>query len=242
MENILNTQSTANLTKHIAIIIDSLAGGGAEKVMLTLASELVNQGHCVSFFSLKNTADYEVPSNIKLIFPLASYSGRVRGWFNRRSLANMLKASIQAEEKAHGEFDLVLVNLYESYRLASACELKHCFYIIHNSYVQELKREMLMGPIKYFYMKSILKMLEGKDLIAVSKGVKGELEQTGLFRPASVKHIYNPFDICLIQSQSQAKIDSPGLYYMWGARQKQSVMMYYLRPLKKSTQLTNLCV
>jgi glycosyltransferase involved in cell wall biosynthesis len=209
MENILNTQSTANSTKHIAIIIDSLAGGGAEKVMLTLASELVNQGHCVSFFSLKNTADYEVPSNIKLIFPLKSYSGRVRGWFNRRSLANMLKASIQAEEQAQGEFDLVLVNLYESYRLASACDLKHCFYIIHNSYVQELKREMRMGPIKYFYMKSILKMLEGKDLIAVSKGVKGELEQTRLFKPASVKHIYNPFDISLIQSQSQAKIDSP---------------------------------
>jgi glycosyltransferase involved in cell wall biosynthesis len=209
METTLNIEKNAAKAKRIAVIIDSLAGGGAEKVMLTLASELVSQGHKVTFFSLKNTADYEVPSNITLIFPLKTHRGPVRGWFNRKTLANKLKASIDAEQQAQGEFDLVLVNLYESYRLASACELKHCFYIIHNSYVQELKREMRMGPVKYFYMKSILKLLKGKNLIAVSKGVTAELEQTRLFKPASVRHIYNPFDINLIKEQSKATIESP---------------------------------
>ncbi|MDU0113633.1 hypothetical protein RT723_11615 [Psychrosphaera aquimarina] len=38
------------IEKNIAIFIDSLGGGGAEKVMLTLASGLVDKGHQVHFF------------------------------------------------------------------------------------------------------------------------------------------------------------------------------------------------
>ena len=50
--------------KRIAIAIEHLAGGGAEKVMLTLAQELVKLGHEVHFLVLKDNADYLVPSNI----------------------------------------------------------------------------------------------------------------------------------------------------------------------------------
>ncbi|WP_395339086.1 glycosyltransferase [Ningiella sp. W23] len=189
------TDEQAMAHKNIAIIIDSLAGGGAEKVMLTLATEMVSQGHQVTFFSLKNTTQYVVPSNIGLEFPLASFNGRVRGWLNREKLAGMLQKSVNDVERVNGTFDLILVNLYESYRLASACEFKHCYYVIHNSYVQELKRERRMGPIKYFYMQRILKTLNGKDLIAVSKGVAKEVSEARLFRATSVRCIYNPFDI-----------------------------------------------
>ncbi|MFC4700703.1 glycosyltransferase [Glaciecola siphonariae] len=194
--------------KNIAIIIDSLAGGGAEKVMLTLASEMLAKGHKVTFFSLKNTAQYDVPSGIELIFPLAKFKGAVRGWFNQGILANMLNASVLEAQQRGGHFDMVLVNLYESYRLASACQFKNCYYIIHNSYVQELKRERRMGPIKYLYMRRILKMLTGKKLIAVSKGVAAELRQASLFTPESVQHIYNPFNVDLIRQQAKEDIDA----------------------------------
>ena len=194
--------------KNIAIIIDSLAGGGAEKVMLTLASEMIAQGHSVTFFSLKNTTQYDIPKDIKVKFPLYRFAGRIRGWFNREKLAAMLQASMSETEQEQGKFDMVLVNLYESYRVASACKFTNCFYVIHNSYVQELKRERRMGPIKYFYMQKILKELSGKNLIAVSEGVADEVSKASLFRPKSVVCIYNPFDIEQIQRLANEEIDA----------------------------------
>lgn len=200
--------------KNIAIIIDSLAGGGAEKVMITLASALVEQGHQVTFFSLKKVAQYEIPPSISLIFPLADFKGQVRGWFNRDKLASMLKASVKNAERSHGEFDMVLVNLHESYRLASACDLKRCFYIMHSSYEQELKREKRMGPLKYLYMKQILKNLKGKDLVAVSEGVTREIEQSSVLAPKSVTCIYNPFEIEQIRQLADLpmEIEPPDKY------------------------------
>ncbi|MFT6269606.1 MAG: glycosyltransferase involved in cell wall biosynthesis [Alphaproteobacteria bacterium] len=197
-------------TKRIAIVIDSLAGGGAEKVMLTLGKHLAGAGHKVTLFSLRNTSQYDVPDSINVVFPFDSYTGRLRGFFNRTALAKMLQKRVSQIEEADKLFDLTLVNLHESYRLASACNLNNCFYVIHNSYVQELKREKLLGPVKYFQMRKILSYLDGKHLIAVSKGVASELKNATLLTAGSVTHIYNPCDVANIKTlshQSDLSID-----------------------------------
>ncbi|MFT5670039.1 MAG: glycosyltransferase involved in cell wall biosynthesis [Kangiellaceae bacterium] len=191
-----------NPAKRVAIIIDSLAGGGAEKVMLTLAEHMASMGHKVTLFSLRNASQYDVPSTINVVFPFQSYSRRLRGFFNRPALANMLEKNVKQIEDADKPFNLTLVNLHESYRIVSACNLNHCFYVIHNSYVQELKREKLLGPVKYFQMRKILSYLDKKNLIAVSKGVASELKSADLFSASSVTHIYNPFDIANIKTLS----------------------------------------
>lgn len=193
--------------KNIAIVIDSLAGGGAEKVMLVLAKKMVSLGHKVSIFSLKQVTEYEVTEGIELIFPFASYKGAIRGWFNTATLAEQLKKAVETQEQIHGNFDLSLLNLYESYRIGGTADLPNCYYVMHNSCEQELKREWRMGPIKYWYMKRILKNLTGKRLIGVSKGVSHELANTPLFSPKSVEHIYNPFDLEDIRKRAQEPID-----------------------------------
>ena len=189
------------MLKNIAIVLDSLAGGGAEKVMLNLASHMLKSGHRVTLFSLKTLTQYEVPKGINLVFPLSEHKGSLRSWFNRQRLASMLKASMH-EHQGDQAFDLILVNLHESYKVVSACNLNKVYYVIHNSFVQELKRELKMGPLKYFYMKHILKMLNDKDLIGVSKGVTQELQASGLFKARSIRHIYNPFPIDDIKKMS----------------------------------------
>ncbi|MBT0588215.1 glycosyltransferase [Alteromonas oceanisediminis] len=194
---------TTQKTFHVGVIIDSLAGGGAEKVMLTLATEMVAQGHQVTFFCLKNKTEYQVPASINVVFPLSDYRGRIRGWSNRATLAALLQRSVDAQANLRGQFDLVLVNLYESYRLASACHFVNCFYVIHNAYTQELQREKRMGPLKSLYMRKILKTLTGKRLIAVSQGVADELASARLFSAQSIQCIYNPFDITQIRQLAQ---------------------------------------
>ena len=52
--------------KHIAIVIDSLAGGGAGKVMLTLARALQQQGHRPHLLVIENFCTYDIPSDIPI--------------------------------------------------------------------------------------------------------------------------------------------------------------------------------
>ena len=58
--------------KNIAIFIDSLGGGGAEKVMLTLASGFKAKGHQVHFFLLEPRIEY-ADSNDFFVQPCRYY-------------------------------------------------------------------------------------------------------------------------------------------------------------------------
>ncbi len=193
--------------KNIAIIIDSFSGGGAERVMLSLAQEMMKLGNNVTFFALKSETVHIIPKEIKVEFPLQNEKGSVRGWFNGPRLAAKLKASVEAIEAKGRAFDIVLVNLHESYRLAHLCDFTNCHYIIHNSFEKELQREKLMGPSKYFYMRRIVKSMSGKKLIAVSKGVTNEILSSSFCKPKSVITIYNPFDIESIVAMSNQPIE-----------------------------------
>lgn len=195
--------------KRIAIVIDSLSGGGAEKVMLTLAEGLISLGHCVTIFALKAQIDYSINDKIKVVFPLKNYQKRIRGWANGKVLSALLKQSFLEQNGSNKPFDLTLINLYESYRIASLCDLPNSYYLIHNAYRQELLREIKMGPLKYVYMRNILKKLRGKRLIAVSQGVAQECSGSNLFTPLSVTQIYNPFDFEYIQTQALKSTHAP---------------------------------
>ncbi len=181
--------------RRIAIIINSLTGGGAEKVMLTLSEHFIALGHQVVLFSLKPTKTYQPPEGLTVVYPFAHRNKSLRSWFNLQELSTSFRTQYKAIEDRDGAFDLTLVNLQESYRVASTCDLSNPYYVVHNSFNQELKREMFMGPSKYFYLKNIIKRLDGKHLLAVSQGVAKELRESTLFTPASVKCIYNPFNV-----------------------------------------------
>jgi hypothetical protein len=49
---------------RILFVIDGLPGGGAEKVVLTLAEHFLRQGERVSLFSLRDVCDYALPEGL----------------------------------------------------------------------------------------------------------------------------------------------------------------------------------
>jgi glycosyltransferase involved in cell wall biosynthesis len=193
--------------KNVAIIIASLAGGGAERVMLTLAQTLIEKGNSVTFFCLKPRVVHMVPLKINVVFPFKDRESSLRGWFNGKKLAAILKESLRQVEAQTCAFDMVLVNLHESYRLADLCAFKNTYFVIHNSFSKELQREKRMGPSKYFYMRNIVKRMSGKHLIAVSKGVAKELKTAAWYKPASVTTIYNPFDVQEIKALANQTLE-----------------------------------
>ncbi len=217
--------------KRVAILIDSLTGGGAEKVMLTLAQSMIKMGHDAHIIALSNTVAYDLPEGIPVTF-LYKEKVRLKGWFGVKKHASKLMALIKDIEGNEGPFDLFLANLLETSRIVSKCDFSPVYHVIHNSMSETLNRSKLMGPIKYLYYKNLINSLNGQHLIAVSKGVENEIRETGVIKPETVRTIYNPFDAESIRDASTAAltgIDSVRPYLVHvgrAARQKRHDILF----------------
>lgn len=180
--------------KKIAIFIDTLAGGGAEKVMISLADTLLQLGHQPELIVLTSRFDYQLPTDYPVHILYQENKVKINGFFDTKKHAKKLSELIEKLEKA-GKYDLFLSNLDDCNRIVAACNLRPCYYVIHNSIEETIKRTKLMGPIKYAYLKQCLSVLNGKDLITVSDGIKKEIETANRIKPKTIQTIYNPFNV-----------------------------------------------
>lgn len=186
---------------NIVIVIDSLAGGGAEKVMLTLAQQLVKT-HSVTILSLANKYEYTIPANIKVESLFSDKATKVdRFWKINKSVAK-LEAWFNNKQKQIGPIDLVLSNLDRSNNLLAKSQIKNVHFVMHNSVNAELARQKKLGPFSYHYLKKSKQNLNGKSLVCVSKGVEQEITQGRLISPSAITTIYNPFNLVDIKRLS----------------------------------------
>ncbi|ETR65471.1 MAG: hypothetical protein OMM_14197 [Candidatus Magnetoglobus multicellularis str. Araruama] len=61
-----------------AILINSLADGGAEKVALTVLESLVKRGHHIKLLCLEKNQYYEIPNGVEVIY-LSNATGHENG-------------------------------------------------------------------------------------------------------------------------------------------------------------------
>jgi glycosyltransferase involved in cell wall biosynthesis len=188
--------------KNIAIVIDSLTGGGAERVMLSLATEMVAQGHKVTILSLSNCCDYAIPKGINVCYLFDHKASKVDRFWQVKASISKLENWFNHEQQQSNTFNLVLSNLDRSNNLLAQSNIQSVFYIIHNSVEEELHRQKKLGPLAYWYLLTSKKNLSGKNLICVSKGIESEFFQGDIISPKSIETIYNPFDIRDIQQKS----------------------------------------
>ena len=192
-----------NNYQNVAIFIDSLGGGGAEQVMLTLTNELLTRGHQVHFFLLENRIEYNLPSNLPVHVLYKNKSHRKStSFFSLSQTATDMQALVKKLESEQGQFTLKLANLDPSCNVAERCGFSNTFYVLHNAMAKELKREAKLGPIKYWRKRFEKNAYNNKRIIAVSQGVADEAKSNKLIQPKSVNKIYNPIDFSHIQKQS----------------------------------------
>lgn len=141
--------------KNIAIVIDSLVGGGAERVMISLASALISQQHSVTLLSLSNRIEYEIPEAIKVCCLFDHKATKVDNfWSFNKSLAR-LEAWFLQQKKQYGQFDLVLSNLDRSNNLLAKSTIESVFFVIHNSIKEELHRQKKTGAFRILLFSQI---------------------------------------------------------------------------------------
>ncbi|GGO71859.1 glycosyltransferase [Bowmanella pacifica] len=235
------------MTKQIAIVIDSLAGGGAEKVMLTLAQTMLQRGHNVHLLVLQNFGLYDVPDNLPVHYWKASKTERCDALWGMGKLSREFLIWIRDVQLQVGQFDLFISNLDKSNLLMSRANLEPTYFVVHNAVAEELKKERRLGPIKYFKMWRAKKALEGKKLITVSHGIEKEIRASGFIHPQSVQTIYNPFNVEEIQRLAQAPTNGiPQGDYMvhvgrFAKQKRHDILFQAMREMDNKLPMVLLC-
>ncbi len=179
----------------LVLVVDSLAGGGAEKVVIELARAIHEAGHTAILLSLTRNTTYDVPDDIPVYFLYSENKKAFHRPWMRKQHANKLLATFDEIEQTFGAIDTIFSNLDDSHYIVSACQRENVYYVIHNAVGQTLERAKKMGPLKWLRQKRLFSALNGKRLITVSDGLKQEVQSLELFTPKSVTRIYNPFHI-----------------------------------------------
>ncbi|UVK79232.1 MAG: N-acetylgalactosamine-N,N'-diacetylbacillosaminyl-diphospho-undecaprenol 4-alpha-N-acetylgalactosaminyltransferase [Sodalis sp. Ffu] len=201
---------------RILMIIDGLPGGGAEKVLLTLAQGLLSQRHQVLIFSLRSVCDYALPKDVeyKIVADYARTPWRKLTELARRARA--LDKAVLASQQGGGSFDLVVSHLHKTDRIVSRSRvlqrdriwfcLHTMFSISYLEHRQGFSRWLKRQKIHYLYQK--------RNLIAVSRGVLEDIQQAFNVTPRQAAVIYNPFDFTGIRQLAQAPCNLAGQDYL----------------------------
>ncbi|OZI13765.1 glycosyl transferase [Sodalis-like symbiont of Philaenus spumarius] len=201
---------------RILMIIDGLPGGGAEKVLLTLAQGLVSQGNRVSIFSLRGVCDYALPEGIEyqIITDHAHTPWRKLTELSRRALA--LDKAILASQQRNGEFDLVVSHLHKTDRIVARSlvlprgRIWFCLHTMFSlGYLDHRK-----GFSRWLKRHKIHALYQDRNIIAVSRGVLEDMCQAFKVTPRQAEVIYNPFDFAAIRRLADVPCELAGQDYL----------------------------
>ncbi len=193
--------------KMIGLVIKSLFGGGAEKVFLTLAQHMAEQGHQVHLFLLKNIIDYPLKDTYQIhILSETGRDTRLR-FLNNYLLAKRLRKKILALEINSGhQFDLIISTLTDTDRIVYQAQLnRHVYYRICNTLSEEINAYRQSHGVRKARHRQgrYTRIYSQKPLIAVSQGVADDIISNFGAKPDHVRVIYNPIDYLHIQELAQ---------------------------------------
>lgn len=190
----------------IAFIINSLEGGGAERVIQTLANYLVNQNHEIYVFLLnEGNKVYEFDSDVKIILLKTSVLSKGLGKILFIPLQSIeLQILLSKFKIKYAISFLIRANLVFSFTKFFSTQR---VIISERSFSQKhydkknIKNSVLKYLIKKLYSKANL-------IISISNGIKESLIEDFNIEESKIKVIYNPQDLIGIKNNtSTLKLD-----------------------------------
>lgn len=180
---------------RFSFVITNLAGGGAEKVILSLAEGLGKRGHETEIVLLEDRVQHAVPPGIKL-----SILGRRirRGWLGKRLTAWGLRRHFARIAMP----DLVVSALPFANEVAILARLPRHWCRIDNNLSTEVEHLAKGNPGKAQRRLARYRTLYNKrPLVAVSRGVANDLRNV-IGANGPIEEIPNPFDFVAIRNAS----------------------------------------
>ena len=196
-------KGSSGLNQRLALFLPSLAGGGAEKRMLTLATEFVKRGYAVDMLLSRSEGAYlrSVPPHVRVVDlhasrPLTAIPALIRylsiekpqAMLSTITSANL--AAIWASQVSAAKTRVVI------------CEASTLSSELHQSAAHN--RVLMPALLRHFFPKA-------HAVVAVSRGVADDLARvTGIPR-RSIHVIYNPVLSPELLAKSGEAADHPWL-------------------------------
>ena len=198
------------------ILINSLAGGGAERVVLTLADNLNKQGVEVTLVVLEDSPSaYDLSEyDFKIVF-----LPRVPRPFGYFYLFKTLQIRSYFKD-INIEFDCLISNLFMTDMAMRFLPVKRKYALIHNNLVgstalDKSSSKNLYSSLRRWLVYKVLGKIvyNNQNLLAISDGVKSGILEFGI-KPKSIKVINNPFDFERIAELSEEFEVNEGEYIL----------------------------
>lgn len=187
--------------KKIGLLIDTLIGGGAERIVLNFAETFSKLGHEVHIILIKNIIEHEVDTNMYKIHSLSQDGELSKNKFiNKMKLTQQLKNKVKEIESNSTKFDLFISNAEDMDLLGKNAKLDNFYIRYRNSMVvyYESKFKNTTG-LKRLRRQLKFKLqfknrYDNQNIITVSKALIDDITKEMGIKPKSIKNIYNPFD------------------------------------------------
>lgn len=205
---------------RIGLLLDSLVGGGAERMALNFAEKFIELGHDAHLFILKNEIEHD-PRGIPV--HALSETGRLSDsrLINKWLLARALRRAVAGIEADGRRFDFFISNAEDMDRISGIARLPYVFIRYRNSLVQFIQAKI--GKATGFKRRSrawrwsrkFRAIYGGRHIVAISREMERELLHDCGIRPASITTIYNPFNFARIRAlAAEPTPDLPGRPYI----------------------------
>ena len=186
--------------KTIVLLLPNLAGGGAERIVLTLASALQNEGHQVHLVLLGRLIEHQIPGDLCIHCLTETGKASAIKCFNTIAMAKKLRCLLCKL----GKVDLLASHLLDADRVARQAKHPNTWYCIHNTLSVSLNKMSAKKRVRR--LTRYQRIYNQQNLIAVSQGAKDDLLKLGL-TPKQCQVIYNPFNIEGIRKRTDEVCD-----------------------------------
>lgn len=170
--------------KKALFFVNSLVGGGAERVCLNLAEELFLEGYKSIFITLyQESCEYKIPEYITLycLDVKKDTSGLQRAY---EIIKKIPKVNLWIKKE---QYNLITAHLPMSHLLASlSCVARSTFFVMHNAQWPLDRRQ---SKIYWLRLHTLYRKFH---MISVSEGVRRELIDCYGFPAQQVETIFNP--------------------------------------------------
>ena len=189
--------------KKICFLINSMRGGGAERVLSVLLENLSRFDRKLFLIVLEDKFDYKIPSDIKIIKLFSNLQSNFKKFFGIFLGTIKLKKIIK-----NNQIDIVMSFLERSNYiniLAKILLSPHKVYINERCNPSECYSDKSLKS--FFNLFLVKKLYRRTDSIVVNSfGIKETLVKNFSINPKRIKVIYNLIDIEKIQDLSQASL------------------------------------
>lgn len=193
--------------------INSLSNGGAERVSINLANEMIEQGYNVDFIILgeneDNSKNYNIDDKINIYNLEISTSNKIKKIFKILNSIKKVNRIVKRNEDKE-KYDIITSHLPMSNLITRLSILKNrAIYVFHLPVKGYDKFKF-----KFIYKFILNFMYKNRKIVAVSEGVKKEAIEDYGFKEKYIRTIYNPINVNEIKDLMKEPIDIKEKYFL----------------------------